>query len=105
MAKVVKNPDAQVMTANRLQDGAVIYLTADGRWSIEISDSAVARDAAAAERLTAIANQAVTDRVVVGPYLIAVAVTDGRLQPLGTRERIRAFGPSIAAGFAERSVA
>jgi len=105
MAKVIKNPEAQIMTANRLRDGAVIYLAADGRWTMELADSAVARDAAAAERLTALANQAVTDRVVVGPYLIAVTATDGRLQPLGTRERIRAFGPSIAADFAERSVA
>jgi hypothetical protein len=105
MVKSAKTPDAQVMTANRLNDGVVIYLAADGRWSTDFADSVVARDAASADRLLATANQAVTDRVVVGPYLIEVAARDGRLQPLGTRERIRAFGPSIAAGFAERSVA
>ena len=96
MAKVVKNPEAQIVTANRLRDGAVVYLTPNGGWSSAISDAAVARDAAAAERLTAAGNQAAADQVVVGPYLIAVAVKDNRVAPLGTRERIRALGPSVS---------
>jgi sulfite reductase (NADPH) hemoprotein beta-component len=105
MVKAVKTPDAQIVTANRLRDGAVVYLGADSRWSTMIADSAVARDAAAAASLMATAERAVADRVVVGPYLIEVAVTGGLPQPLGTRERIRAFGPSIAAGVAEPSLA
>ncbi len=96
MAKVLKAPDAQVMTANRLRDGAVVYLAADGSWSTNISDGAVARDAVAAERLTAAGNQAAADQVVVGPYLIAVAVKDDGVEPVGTRERIRALGPSVS---------
>lgn len=96
MVKAVKTPAAQVVTGNRLRDGAVIYLTGDGQWSADIAHGSVARDAAEADRLMAIANQAVTDRVVVGPYLIEVAVAGDAIQPVGTRERIRAFGPSIA---------
>jgi len=96
MAKIVKNPAAQIVTANRLRDGAVVYLAADGNWSTDVSDGAVARDAATAERLMAAGNQAAADQVVVGPYLIAVAVKDNRVEPLGTRERIRALGPSVS---------
>lgn len=96
MVKAVKTPDAQVATANRLRDGAVVYLTADGRWSTSFADSAVARDAAVADRLLATANQAAADQVVVGPYLIEVVLRGGRFEPLGTRERIRALGPSIS---------
>jgi hypothetical protein len=105
MVKPAKTPAAQIVTGNRLRDGAVIYLAAGGRWSTSIDDGAVATDAAAADRLTAIANQAVTDRVAVGPYLIEVAVEGGRIQPLGTRERIRASGPSIATPAVDHLVA
>ncbi len=96
MAKLVKNPAAQIVTANRLRDGAVVYLAADGSWSTNISEGVVARDAVAAERLMAAGNQAAADQVVVGPYLIAVAVNDDRVEPIGTRERIRALGPSVS---------
>ena len=101
MVKAVKTPDAQVVTANRLRDGAVVYLAADGGWSTVFADSAVARDAEVAGRLMAVAERAAADQVVVGPYLIEVILAGGRFQPLGTRERIRAGGPSIA----ERSAA
>ncbi len=96
MVKAVKTPAAQVVTGNRLRDGAVIYLAAGAQWSTDIGRAEIARDAAAAERLMAIANQAAVDRVVVAPYLIEIAADAGRIQPLGTRERIRASGPSIA---------
>jgi len=96
MVKAVKTPAAQIVTGNRLRDGAVIYLAVDRAWSTDIDSAEVARDPAAAERLMAIANQAAVDRVVVAPYLIEVAAEGDRIQPLGTRERIRASGPSIA---------
>jgi hypothetical protein len=105
MVKPAKTPAAQIATGNRLRDGAVIYLDGDGRWSTNIDDGAVASDAAAADRLIAAANQAVTDRIVVGPYLIEVAVEGGRIQPLGTRERIRASGPSIVTPAVDRLIA
>ncbi len=96
MAKQTKTPAAQVVTGNRLRDGAVIYLgNADG-WTTEIDRSVVARDAEAAERLTAVAARAAADRIVVAPYLIEVAAEGGRIQPTSFRERIRAFGPSIS---------
>lgn len=96
MVKAVKTPDAQVATANRLRDGAVVYLKADNTWSTNFAESDVARDAASAERLTAVANQAAADQVVVGPYLIEVTVKGDRIEPLSTRERIRSRGPSVS---------
>ena len=96
MVKAVKTPDAQVATANRLRDGAVVYLTADGSWSTRFADSAVAREAAVAERLKATADQAAADQEVVGPSLIEVSLRGGRFEPVGTRERIRALGPSVS---------
>lgn len=96
MAKAVKNPAAQIVTGNRLRDGAVIFLTAGAEWSTNVDDSEVVRDAEGAARLTATAAAAEKGRIVVAPYLIEVKAEPGRVQPTQYRERIRAFGPTVA---------
>lgn len=102
MVKQVKTPDAQVVTANRLRDGAVVFLTPSGEWSTKVDESEIARDAAVAARLQAIGDKAMTDRIVVGPYLIEVALRGQLIQPVVYRERIRAFGPSTDASAPDR---
>jgi len=85
----------QVISANRLGDGIVVYLAADNSWSEFIAGSVIALDAATANAMLATANQAVQDRVVIDPYLIDVAEIDGEVRPTKYRELIRATGPSI----------
>ena len=85
----------QVVSANRLTDGLVVYLTNDGGWSERLADVRVANDDATAEQLLAQAKQAEDDRVVVDPYLIDVDEFDGELRPKKYREYIRAMGPSV----------
>ena len=85
----------QVATANRLRDGAVVFLRPDGDWGIDLQGAAVAGDPEAAHRLTQTADAAVRQSRIVGPYLIAVARAAGRLVPQSFRERIRAEGPSL----------
>ncbi len=85
----------QVVSANRLTDGLVVYLTPDAGWSERLADGRIAADAAAAERLLALAGQAERDRIVVDPYLIDVAEFDGVLRPTKYREYIRATGPTV----------
>lgn len=97
-------PEAQVLTANRLRDGAVAYRTSAGDWVTEIGAAEIARDAASAEKLTAAGAADVAARIVVGPYLIEVAVTEGVVAPTSYREIIRASGPSIPYGPAERQL-
>jgi hypothetical protein len=96
MAKAVKNPAAQIVTGNRLRDGVVIFLTSAGDWSTNVDAAEVVRDVEGAARLTATATAAEKARIVVAPYLIEVKAEQGRVQPTQYRERIRAFGPSIA---------
>jgi len=88
-------PTLQVVTANRLADGAVVHLTADGSWSRHLSDAHVARDATAAAALLDVAERAVAARLVVAPYLIEVALEGATLRAVRYRERIRVEGPSI----------
>lgn len=86
---------AQAVTANRLANGAVVFLTADSQWSPRVNESAVAQDASMAAALMAIANKAAADQIVVGPYLFEVSVEGSTVRPLSARESIRAQGPTV----------
>jgi Protein of unknown function (DUF2849) len=84
----------QIITANRLLDGRVVFLAANGEWSERVGASRVAQDDSDAALLQAEANQAVADRKVVAPYLIPVSTENGEIKPLRYREVLRALGPS-----------
>lgn len=83
------------ITANRLLDGFVIYLTADGRWSERLADAAVAGSEAELSALQATAERDARRGRVIGPYVFEVeAGADGPL-PRGQRETLRTLGPSV----------
>ena len=84
----------QIVTANRLGDGRVVYLTQDAAWSARIADARPANGAAAA-LLLSVAEIAAADRIVVDPYLIDVTLEDRAPWPVLHRERIRATGPTV----------
>ncbi|MCW5729813.1 MAG: DUF2849 domain-containing protein [Alphaproteobacteria bacterium] len=92
---MVSAPNLKVATANRLGDGAVVYRDRTGSWSTRFADAVAVEEDLAAELLAA-AGRDMDRAIVVGVALIEVARVDGRLQPASLRERIRAFGPSIA---------
>ena len=85
---------AQVMTANRLRDGEVVFLAADG-WVEGIDGATVATAPDETKALDALGRQAVAVNEVVDAYLIDVAVEDGRVRPLKLREYLRTVGPSV----------
>jgi len=83
-----------VVTANRVGDGAVVYRRADGGWTTDLDNAAVATNAAAAHELI---EAAVADDLrAVGPYVAPVKLTaGGQLRPGNLRELIRLGGPTI----------
>ena len=82
----------KVVTANALLEGDVVYLTAEDQWSRHMAEAEVIDDEAHGDlRLLHGASQA---DVVVGVYLIDVALEDGRPQPTHFREEFRTRGPS-----------
>ena len=85
----------KIITANRLTDGEVLYLTATGGWSESIVSAQVAHTADEENRLLETAEQAVETLVVIGPYAMPVAEADGAPLPLSQREKIRAKGPTV----------
>jgi len=95
---------AKVMTANLLRDGDVVYLTAAGDWSLGLSAAVVARDEGGAAALEAAAKQGEQDRQVVGPYLMDVVDGAAGPQAIGTREKIRAQGPTVHPHFGKQAI-
>lgn len=87
----------KVVTANRLREGDVVYLTDTGKWSPHLNESRVTRDAEDLQAMLAEAAAAVAARHIVAPYEMEVVEFDGILQPLSTREIIRAAGPTVRA--------
>jgi len=87
----------QMLTANRLGDGAVVYLAEGGTWVEEFMRGAIWRDEASLKVAVDAGNVAVADRLVIGPYLINVKESESGPAPTSVRERIRADrGPTFA---------
>jgi hypothetical protein len=79
-----------VITANRLTDGIVVYLAPDGGWVEDIARARFAETEDETAALEAQANKAVKDRIVVAMYPMPVEIKDGTVDALSVRERIRA---------------
>ena len=58
----------EMITANRLADGLVVFLDAAGGWSEDFHAGFVLEDAAAKEKALSIAARAAADNLVVDPY-------------------------------------
>ncbi|HEY1780571.1 MAG TPA: DUF2849 domain-containing protein [Roseiarcus sp.] len=84
-----------VITANRLTDGVVVFQAADGGWSEDFIRAAVLPDPQATASALARAKQDEASNVVVDAYAIAVEERNGHLVPKALREAIRATGPTI----------
>ena len=85
----------QMVTANRLVDGIVVYLTAAGGWSERFGDGCAVDNDMRAKALMRLAEQAVAQCQVISPYLIEVRAENDTPFPSSYREQIRAFGPSV----------
>ncbi|HRY05917.1 MAG TPA: DUF2849 domain-containing protein [Hyphomicrobiaceae bacterium] len=81
---------SEVVTANKLHSGAVVYLDREGGWVEAIDRAAIAADANARAHLDALAANAVAHNEVTSVYAFAVRVIDGCAEPLSVREKIRA---------------
>ena len=83
----------QVITANSLGDGRVVFQTPTG-WSHDIDRADVLENQAAIETAMTRANLAAAQNRVVEPYAIDVVRSAAGIQPKRLRERIRAEGPT-----------
>jgi Protein of unknown function (DUF2849) len=84
-----------VITANRLTDGLVVFQTVDGHWTEDFNRAAVLPDPEATADALKHAKQDEANNIVVEPYAVAVEERNGHLAPKALREAIRAAGPTI----------
>ena len=84
----------QVLTANRLAIGEVVYWNADRGWVGRLEEAEVLPDSQAEMALKG-AEEWVRRHEVVGAYLFEVRLEDGLAVPVKVREAIRAAGPTV----------
>lgn len=92
---MAKSAAYQIVSANDLLGGQVVYFNRDGQWTETLGDATVAHGKEAAADLLAHAEQ--SPHQAVGPYLVGVEVNaDGRPAPSHMREVMRETGPTVA---------
>ncbi len=85
----------QLVTANRLRDGIVVFLTRSGEWSEVIDQAVLAQEPQAAAALEARAKEDEKKTIVTGAYLIDAERREGRVRASHIRERMRTLGPTV----------
>jgi len=91
----------QMIIANRLTDGVVVFLDPRENWDPSIGAGAVIEGDTEAERLVAVAERHVAECRVIDPTLIEVEIANGQPRPTAMREAIRAFGPTVRTDLTE----
>jgi hypothetical protein len=89
----------EMITANRLADGRVVFFASDEKWSEDFHHGAIFSEAAARAQALARAQASVAANEVVEPYPIELEMRAGHLAPKALRERIRATGPTVRGDF------
>ena len=84
----------QVLTANRLLDGEVVYLAANGAWAEDLAEAAVLATKAEGEAALVTGAKAELNQEIVHAYLFDVTDAATR-KPVKQREIIRAAGPTV----------
>jgi len=85
----------QVLTANRLNDGEVVYLAADGAWVEDLAAASVLATKAEGEAALAVGAKAELNQEIVYAYLFDLVGAGPPLKPVKQREIIRAAGPTV----------
>ncbi|GAB5470972.1 MAG: hypothetical protein Kilf2KO_40020 [Rhodospirillales bacterium] len=85
----------QVLTANCLLSGAIVYLSQQGCWIGDLERARIAETPEDLAELQVLAAQAEAQQLVVSSYLVPVAIEAGHARPLGQREIVRAGGPTV----------
>ncbi len=85
----------QVLTANRLKDGLVVFLGEGNAWTPWLAEAVIARTKDDAARLESRGAEHAKTNVVVGPYLADVIEEAGAVRCAHIREHLRTLGPSV----------
>jgi hypothetical protein len=104
MFKEAKAGPQKGITANRLSDGLVVFLTQTRDWSLSVDDAHLFADGPDLDGALEFGKAQHAARVIVDPYAIDMEIVGDGQRPTRLRERIRAAGPTIPYGAAERAI-
>ncbi len=85
----------RVLSANRLRDGIIVYLSPSGEWRPQIGEAALFTTEEASEAALAKARAAVTANLIVDPLIVDVTESPKGRKALSLRNSIRALGPTV----------
>lgn len=92
----------RVITANRLEDGAVVWFAGAAAWRASLDDAVASDDDDTVAGWLAAAKQLEAAGTLISVYEVEVEPASApgarRLTPVRLRERIRADGPTVAVG-------
>ncbi|MDJ0930079.1 DUF2849 domain-containing protein [Breoghania sp.] len=91
----------QIVTANRLSDGDLVWLGANDAWVTRIDGTRVLEDPASVE---AAAARSVAANEVIDVDTIDVTREGARIVPVRLRERIRATGPTFRTNLGKQAI-
>ncbi len=85
----------QVLTANRLSDGEVVYLASDGAWVERLQAARMFTSQADGQAGLDVGVASERELKIVHAYLFDVTASGASIKPLKMREVIRAAGPTV----------
>tara|TARA_Y100000996_G_scaffold415261_1_gene409023 strand:+ start:844 stop:1107 length:264 start_codon:yes stop_codon:yes gene_type:complete len=85
----------QMIIANELRSGEVVFLSEEGNWVTNIDKATVALDIDQANKLLTLAQEAEHNNKVVGAELVEIEAQDKQRFPKDIREAIRVNGPTV----------
>jgi Protein of unknown function (DUF2849) len=85
----------KILTANRLRDGEVVFLTHSGQWSENIDGAVLATEPQAQAALEVRGKDDERINLVTGVYLFEAERRDGHVFASHIKERIRSLGPTV----------
>ncbi|EJW22048.1 hypothetical protein IMCC14465_04420 [alpha proteobacterium IMCC14465] len=94
----------QAVTANRLNDGEVVYFKDNG-WVEDFAEAEIADGLEAAEALLTRASPDNLEVFILDPYLFEVSESDNGFTPVSVRENIRAKGPTVRLDLGKQATA
>ena len=89
-----------VVSANRLSDGTVVYVGPDGGWVDSLAAAVLLEDTDAIETALVTARADEARNLVVETLVVPVASDGASRRPASLRDRIRAAGPTVHYGAA-----
>ena len=85
----------QMIIANELRSGEVVFLSEEGNWVNNVDKATVALDIDQANKLLTLAQEAEHNNKVVGAELVEIEAQDKQRFPKDIREAIRVNGPTV----------